>query len=292
MLEPFTPTFFRRLQALKIHTRRSFLGSRQGSHISNRRGHGLEFAEFRPYTAGDDFRHIDWGIYGRSDRLYIREFRDEQDLNVAVILDTSASMAHPAGESKFELARDVALSLGYIALSDGDTVTFSLLGQKNSPRYTGARAISRAINELKKVKPEGSHSMLEETRAAIARLKLPGKCFLISDFLFDSEEQFAMLDLLRAKNFEIVVLQILAPSELRLELALSDAVLIDAESGEKLELALNASSRKEYARALAEHIERLEFYCQKAAIPHVLISSESSVSEVVLNRLPQIGLLR
>jgi len=78
----FTPGFFRRLQQLKIQTRRSYLGSRSGSHISKRRGHGLEFSDYRTYVPGDDFRHIDWGVYGRTDRLYVKEFREEQELQV------------------------------------------------------------------------------------------------------------------------------------------------------------------------------------------------------------------
>ena len=93
--EPFTPSFFRRLQQLKIRTRRALLGSRQGTHLSQRRGQGLEFADYRPYTAGDDYRHIDGGIYGRTHRLYVRELRAEHDLNVLVCLDASLSMAYP-----------------------------------------------------------------------------------------------------------------------------------------------------------------------------------------------------
>jgi len=101
MIEPFSPSFYRRLQQLKIRTRRSFLGSRQGSHLSPRKGQGLEFSEFRPYTPGDDYRYIDWGVYGRTDRVFIRQYREEQDLNVMVMLDASASMAYPEDEGKF-----------------------------------------------------------------------------------------------------------------------------------------------------------------------------------------------
>ena len=104
----FTPGFFRRLQQLKIKTRRSYLGSRQGSHISKRRGHGLEFSDYRSYVPGDDFRHIDWGVYGRTDRLYVKEFREEQELQVLFLIDTSQSMGFPEAEGKFEFAKDLA----------------------------------------------------------------------------------------------------------------------------------------------------------------------------------------
>ena len=176
LADPFTPSFFRRLQQLKIRTRRSFLGSRQGSHLSKRKGQGLEFSDYRPYAPGDDYRHIDWGVYGRTDRVYVREFREEQDLNVLVVLDTSASMGYPQGERKFESARDLALSLGYVALTDGDSVIFSMLGQQNTPRYSGPKALSRAAKALYDVSPQGSFSLTSELRAAIARHRIPGKC--------------------------------------------------------------------------------------------------------------------
>ena len=289
--EPFTPTFFRRLQQLKIRTRKNFLGSRQGSHLSQRRGQGLEFSDYRPYTMGDDYRHIDWGVYGRSDRLYVKEFRAEQDLNVIVMLDTSASMGYPEGEGKFELARNLALALGYIALSDGDSVVFSLLGKKNTPKFSGQKALGRAIGELKNIVPGGNVDIVKEVRAGIAQQKIPGRCFLISDFLFEPEVQFAAIDLLRARNFEITVVQVVAPSELHLEMD-STQLVVDAETGEAVELALDRSSEKEYAMKLGTHVEELERYCLRAGITHMLISSAEKLSDVVLTRLPMAGVLK
>lgn len=291
MSDIFSPSFFRRLQQLKIRTRRTFLGSRQGIHLSQRRGHGLEFSDFRAYAAGDDFRHIDWGVYGRTDRLYVRQFREEQDLNVIVILDTSESMAHPRGERKFDLARELALALGYVALTDGDTVTFSLLGQKNTQKFVGARFLHRASAELSAVSPHGTFSIVNEVRAAVARQKIPGRCFLISDFLMDIEEQFAAIDVLQARNFETSVIQILAPGELRLT-ASAGEVLVDSESEAILELAVDSASSREYAMCLAEHVQALEQYCYRAGVPHLLVPSDETVADVVLTRLPQMGILK
>lgn len=291
MLEPFTPGFVRRLQQLKIHTRRAFLGSRQGIHRSTRRGHGLEFSDFRVYTPGDDFRHIDWGVLARTDRLYVRQFREERDLQVSVLLDGSASMALPEGEGKFEMARNLALSLGYVALTDGDLVTFDLIGQKESPRFRGPRAISRAHAFLHSVQPGGNIEFAAAVRAAVARQKAAGKAFVISDFLFDENEQIDALDALRYRNFDASVIQVLAPSELKLGFDAGSYQVIDAETGEEVEIALSSASRKEYAKILAEHIQMLEHYCQKHGIRHVLVSSDEDVADVVLSRLPALGLL-
>lgn len=291
MFEPFTPVFFRRLQQLKIRTRRSFLGSRQGSHRSLRKGHGLEFADYRGYVPGDDFRYIDWGVYGRTDRVYVREFREEQDLNIMVLLDTSTSMGYPEGAGKFELARDLALALGYIALTDGDTVTFSLLGQRNTARFSGQHALGPAAKELREAKPGGNFDLLAEIRGAVARHRIPGKCFFISDFLIELEDQYNTLDYLRAKNFELCLVQVLAPAELALEIEQAPLV-VDAESGEVVEMALDRSSRQEYAKQLSAHLSGLERYCAKAGIPYLLVSSTDTVFNIVLTKLPELGVLK
>jgi len=289
--EPFTPEFLRRLQQLKIHTRRMFLGTRQGIHRSRRRGHGIEFADYRLYAPGDDFRHIDWNTYARTDRLYVREFQEEQALNVLVILDTSASMGYPEDSNKFTLARNIALALGYISLTDGDSVAFSLLGMKNTPRYAGQRAIGNAKRELDEVIPRGSFDFVAEVRKAIAYQKTPGKCFFVSDFLIDTETQFRCFDLLRARNYDTSVIQILSPNEFTLNPELNDDV-IDSETGEIVELSVNQATTTEYAKLLSSHIAKLEHYCFKASMPHILISTSHTLSDVVLTELPARGLLK
>ncbi len=291
MQEPFSPSFYRRLQQLKIRTRRSFLGTRQGTHRSLRKGHGLEFSDYRPYAPGDDFRHIDWGVYGRSDRLYVRQFREEQDLNVVFLLDCSHSMAYPRGEGKFELAKQLSMALGYVALTDGDTVSYALLGQGSTPKYSGPRAVNRVARALHDVEARGTIDMLTEVRAALAKHRIPGKCFLVSDFMFEHEEQFATLDYLRSRNFEICCIHVLSPSELSLKILENDT-LVDAESGERLEVAFDASAKREYAVMLAKHIEALESYCQRNGIVHALVSSDENVADIVLTRFPELGVLK
>lgn len=292
MLEPFAPTFFRSLQQLKIRTRKAVLGSRQGSHRSIRRGHGLEFSDFRPYSAGDDFRQIDWNVYGRTDRLYVREYREERDLNVVLLIDTSASMGYPVGENKFEFARRLALALGYIGLADGDSVMFGLLGQRVTPRYIGPRALARAWKELDAISAEGSFSIQNECRAALASTRLPGKCFFISDFLAPSAELFPALDYIRSRNFDLSLLQVLAPAEFQLQPSSSVTEFVDSETGEILSLGLDQGSSLEYAKVLSNHIAELEQYCVGAGLKHILLSSADDLAEVVLTRLPELKLLQ
>jgi uncharacterized protein (DUF58 family) len=288
----FTPVFFRRLQQLKIDTRRSYLGSRQGSHISKRRGHGLEFSDYRSYVPGDDFRHIDWGVYGRTDRLYIKEFREEQELQVLFLIDCSKSMGFPEGEGKFELARDLGIALAYIALADGDTATLSFLGREVSPKYLGVRALPRLIELSKRMTPGDQMPLHQEVRKTLGRIRLPGKCFLISDLLMPIEEFVSTCEQVLAKNFELSVIQVLAPGELDLKSDGSQSVLVDAESGDSIELSISSALETDYKKLLARHIQDIELYTQKREIGFALVSSEKTVQQIVLNTLPELGLLK
>ncbi len=301
MEAPFTAEFFRRLQQLKIHTRKTFLGTRQGTHRSGKKGHGLEFADYRPYSPGDDFRHIDWQLYGRTDRLYVRQFREEQDLNINLLIDSSHSMNFPktstkgtssGNENKFELAKNISLALGFVALTDGDSVNFSILGQEVSPRYVGPKAASRAFSYLKKFSTQ-NHSSADFTnlvRVAISKQRSPGKCYLISDFLFEVEDFRSGVDLLRAKNLDISIIQILSESELSLE-KLSSNLVVDSEDGAEFQLSVNSETSKEYNRLLSAHQKELKSYCDKYEIDFLTVSSSEQLSELVLNRFPKTGLL-
>src|SRR5215831_8887215 len=124
----FTPDFIARLEHLRIKTRREYAGLGKGSHLSPRRGSSLEFSDFRHYAMGDDFRYIDWGLYGRTDKLYIKLFKEEEDLLTYIFLDASGSMGLPANDRKFEAARATALAVAYAALAAGDSVMIRVLG--------------------------------------------------------------------------------------------------------------------------------------------------------------------
>lgn len=289
---PFDAQFFRRLQLLKIHTRRSFLGSRQGTHVSLRRGHGLEFSDYRPYTYGDDFRYIDWGAFARTDRLYVRQFREEQDLNVICMLDTSGSMGQANAPGKFSMAKNIALGLGYIALTDGDAVRFSFLGQKLSPAYRGARQFAKLVKECDSTVPQGVIDLGREIMATVSGVRLPGKCFLVSDLMMPLGEIAKALGLLVGRNFEVTVIQVLSPQELRFSFPPGAYQLRDVETDEIVDVTFNTSSGREYAEALSNHVATIERICHQAEVRHVLVSSGDDFANLMFKRFPEVGLLR
>src|ERR1700730_2543532 len=131
--QEFTPEFIARREQLRIKTRREYAGLGKGSHLSPRRGSSLEFSDFRHYSLGDDFRYIDWGLFARTDKLYIKLFKEEEDLLTYIFLDASASMAFPARDRKFEAAVATALAVAYVALASGDRVMIRVLAGLGQP---------------------------------------------------------------------------------------------------------------------------------------------------------------
>src|SRR5262245_34540731 len=116
------PTFLRKLELLRIQARKAFPGTMRGERRSTRRGASVEFADFRKYEAGDDFRHVDWSIYARLERLMLRQFVEEEDVRIDILLDQSKSMHFGAMATKFDFARRTAATLAFLGISSLDRV--------------------------------------------------------------------------------------------------------------------------------------------------------------------------
>ncbi len=290
--ESFTPELLRQLELLKIRSRRAFLGSRQGGHVSLKRGHGIEFSDYRRYELGDNPRHIDWGVYARSDKLFIKTFQEEQDLSVLVLLDTSASMFTPASDLKWERARDVAISLGYIALMEQDSVSVAAPGIVQTPFYHGARAIHELSRDLSVIQGPPRIDYLKEAQKAVNRVRFPGVAVFISDFLMPLEDTGAILNLMRAKNLDITALQVLGPNDIHPLESQTSLVAVDSETGEEVDLALDKKQREEYAVLLEEHTKRLQQLFSSASIRYARLESSAPLAETLLRNIPATGLLR
>ena len=290
--ETFTPSLLRQLELLKIRSRRAFLGSRQGGHISLKRGHGIEFSDYRRYELGDNPRHIDWGVYARSDKLFIKTFQEEQDLSVLVLLDTSASMFNPRSDRKWERARDLAISLGYIALMEQDSVSVAAPGLVQTPFYYGARAIHELSRDLMGIENPPQADFLKEAQKAINRVRFPGVAVFISDFLMPMEDAGAVLNLLRAKNLDITALQVLGPNDINPLESHTSLVAVDSETGEEVDLALDSRQRQEYAALLEEHNRKLQQLLSSASIRYARLESAAPLADSLLKNLPATGLLR
>ncbi len=284
--------FLKQLELLKLRARRSFLGTRQGGHLSLKRGHGMEFSDYRKYELGDNPRHIDWGVYARSDRLYVKRFQEEKDISVVIILDTSASMCTPADEGKWEMGRNLAIALSYIGLMEQDSVSLSALGELLTPSYYGGRAIHQLMLQVSKVNPGRNIDLQKEIALLATRLRHPGIAIFISDFLFPFENIERCFNTLRAKNLDITAIQLLSPSDILPMRERSEATVVDSETGEQFSIGMDDVSRKEYQYLLQTHNQRLKNFLYQSRIGYAQISSDQSLEDVVLKNLTLTGLLK
>lgn len=293
---PFTPDFLNRLEALRLRTRKEFLGSRPGSYSSPRRGTSLEFADYRRYSPGDDIRYLDWGIFARTDRLYIKLFREEVDLFVYLFIDASGSMAFPSLREKFFPACQVALALAYVVLANHDHVKFHLLQPAStplaSPFYRGRHRVMDLIKFVSAASPSGPLNLAQGLGEHLKRLRRPGKAILLSDFLMPAPSFEQGLNLLRAFNLDITVIQILSRQEVDPPFPAGALTLADSESGAEVSLEWNADLRSNYQERLWRHNRELRSFCHQSGIDYSFFVTDLELTDFVLETLPAIGLFK
>jgi len=293
-----SPETLRLLSAFALRTRRSFFGIRQGSHRSQRRGHGMEFAEFRNYELGDNPRYIDWNLFARSDKLLVKRYLEEENVALYVVLDGSRSMTHPSLREKWDLASHIAAFASFIALANKDPVTISVLGGPHSPRFWSGRAFSPLTSFLsgatsKLVNPEAQALDLpEEARRAATRVTFPGICLLVSDFLYPLDQVISVLGAFRARNMELHAVQVLGPSDRLLGggAAASGITVADSETGEVRGLSLDAESRATYEELLLEHTDRIREHCRAHNVQFTSVVAEGPPADAGIRTITQMGL--
>jgi len=292
---PFTAEFLSQLEALRLRTRREFLGGNTGAYSSPRRGTSLEFADYRRYAPGDDLRYIDWGIYARSDRLFIKVFRQEVDLFAYVFVDTSASMSFPSREEKFSPASHVALALSYVILANQDHVKLHLLQNgsgKASQFYRGRRRMRDCIEFTTAAVPGGSLDLASSLSEHLKRLRRPGKAILVSDFLMPARSYQQGLNLLRAFNLDIVAIQVLSRYEVDPPFPNGSVALIDSENHNEIKRQWSAGARREYQSKLAHHNLEIRSFCHQSGIHYSFYVTDRDLGEFVFATLPAIGLFK
>jgi uncharacterized protein (DUF58 family) len=294
--EPFTPQFLSQLETLRLRTRKEFLGSHPGSYASPRRGSSLEFADYRRYAPGDDLRYLDWGIYARSDRLYVKLFREEVDLFAYIFVDASASMAFPSPKEKFLPASHIAVAFSYVVLANHDHVKLHLLGNSFthivSPFYRGRRRITDCIQFMTSVSPDGPLEMASALAEHLRSIRRPGKAILISDFLMPAASYQQGLNLLRGFNLDISVIQVLTRQEVDPPFSDGGLNIVDSETRAEIRFQWDADARRDYQARLALHNSEIRSFCHQSGIHYSLFVTDRELDDFVFATLPAIGLFK
>lgn len=287
----FDSTFLRKLDRLSLQTRRAMAGDMQGERRSPRRGSSVEFADFRPYVAGDDIRQIDWNMYARTERFFLKLMVAEEELTIHLLVDNTASMDW--GEpNKLTYARRAAGAFGYIALSSLDRVTVTALAAGAARQLPGVRGKRGAIplfDFLQKLPAGQGTSLLSTCRRYIQTARNAGPLLLCSD-LMDPEWQDA-LRTLSSRPFEITILHTLAPQELRPEID-GDFRLLDAEGGAAVEITADLEVLRRYDENLRAWREEIESFCNGRGITYLFVDTSVPVEDFVLSTLRRRGVLR
>lgn len=281
--------FFDTLSRLRLSMGHKSSMNLSGNRKSVQKGSSTEFSDFREYMPGDDIRRIDWNAYGRLDRFYVKEYMEEKEAYISILLDTSASMDY-GKKKKSELAAMLAAATAYLGLNNMDRVLLYDVKRMDAPFVAngGKRAFPRLTAWLEQRSFEGRADLAEAVRRL--PLKGPGITILISDFLQeefvdpDSEKWKQMLRFLDFCRQKSVFLQVLAGEELNVELT-GTRNLIDMEDQSTLRLTLDVSSIRIYEKALRAFTSKLERECAKVGAVYALCSTEREFSKLIFEDL-------
>ena len=291
----FDDSTLRKLTALTLVAERVRAGRMRGDRRSSKRGASIEFADFRNYVPGDDLRRLDWNIYARLERPFIRLFEDEEDLAVYILFDGSRSMDWGEGdENKFVYGIRLAAALGSIALGSGDPIRFEMLagapvGSAFGPTRGGHHTL-RFLDHLGSLAAGGETALDGALTQFVLARQRPGLVFLISDLL-DPQGFRGGLNRLIGRGHQVVVIQVLAPDELDPQIT-GDLKLIDREFGSFQEVTLDPIVLQGYHRQLTSWLEEIETFCRGRGIGYVRTSTGSPWDRFILRELRAEGVVK
>lgn len=299
------------LEQATLTAKRRIRGAMQGKRRSRQLGSSLEFADYREYAPGDDTRRFDWSVYGRTGKPFIKQYMDEQELQVHLFVDASVSMnfgedngllaAEGLIGNKFNYAKRLAACIGYIALASYDRVDAACFTDRiisHTPLLRGKGSASRLFQYLEtapsatadvSADPISSHfSRAFMNPHALSRQQ--GVTWIFSDFLAETGIEEALSYLMAAKQ-EIVVVQVLNRLELEPEL-IGDLRLIDSETLGGKEVALSNRVLRAYRAAVREYTEGLRHYCFERGIAYMLTRTDMPLADTVLKLFRQAGVVQ
>lgn len=287
-----TPEFLAKLGALGVVSKKILAGKLRGERRSRKKGESLEFADYRNYSQGDDLRRIDWSLYARLERLFLKLFQAEEDLSVYLVLDASASMNF-GSVNKYDYARKVAAAVAYIGIANLDRVSLGVYAAGREHALTnlrGKKQIFKLFDFLSKIEPTGGTDLHEACKRFLLRNRRPGICLVLSDFL-DPEGYEGPLKALVASRMDTFAVHILAPEEVEPELT-GDFLLVDSETGERLDVTASRRLVENYQKTVRGFCSSLQQFCAQRGVTYLFASTDLPFEALVLNYLRSVGLVR
>jgi uncharacterized protein (DUF58 family) len=280
-----------RVERMRLAPVKRLTNRQRGEHLSDKGGTSIEFADFRDYVAGDDLRHVDWNIFSRLNHPYLKLYSHEEDMHAVLILDGSTSMAF---EGKFELARQLAASLGVMGLMNVERVSIYACGRGREPVFmppsSGRGSLKRFFAFLEELEPGGDVPVEAAIELALRRHRGRGIAVVLSDFLTFGDV-VRSFNLLHSAGLEIYGLQVLSPSEMNPEMT-GDLRIVDSETEQTLDI----SSIGELIGIYHEHRVAMENHltaeCRRRNGRFLSMASTEPLKTVLFDRLLRRGWVR
>ncbi len=276
----FDESFLKKLEYLYVVSRKVFAGRMRAERRTRKKGSGVEFADHRDYTAGDDLRYLDWSAYGRLDKLLLRLFEEEEDLHIYLLVDASRSMLQ---HDKLQYACTLSAALAYVGLAKLDRVSIVPFGGPQRDRLPPARGkgnIFKIFGFLQELEADGKTELGRALESFVHQTKRRGLAIVISDF-FDPAGYADGLNLLRYHRFEPTVLQVWDRREAHPGLR-GDVELVDSETGELRQVTVTERALAAYEQAHAQYCDGLAAFCAGRGVPYYRADTAIPFDELVL----------
>ena len=289
--------FFSRLETLALNLRADLTGFFGGKHLVKTYGQTVEFADYREYMLGDDIRRIDWNLYSRFEKFFLKLFTDERQMHTQIFLDCSASMGK-ANPTKGAYAVAVAAALGFLSVHNMDKVSFKLIKDKRAEdpfgTIVGKKAFFRAMSTLEKLEFVDDCQISEAVSSCLDTGTKDGLSVIISDFFTENDWKKAV-DYLCYKNRQVLLLQVLTPEEID-PLYSGRVNLIDSESADimdtkNMKLKITRGLQQAYEEALKDMNEELKTYCHSRGAEFISVRTDKSIEKTLFGELLKTGIM-
>jgi uncharacterized protein (DUF58 family) len=264
----------------------------KGERRSKRKGQSVEFADYRNYVIGDDLRHLDWNLFARLDRLFIRLFMEEEDLHVYLLIDNSLSMNF-GSPTKLHFAKQVAAALGFVGLVNMDRVVVEAFNDRLTQSLRplrGRRSLWQLLSFLEKLEPAGPSDLRRALRSFSLKCSGKGIVVLLSDLMEKGGYEEALRYLV-ARQLDIYVIQILSQEEIEPEVV-GDLRLVDAEDDDVAEITVSAPLLRRYKQNLVAYQAALRDFCARRGVSYLFTSNQVPFDRLVLHYLRTRGLVK
>lgn len=280
-----------RLARLELHARSVVEGMVSGLHKSPYHGFSVEFAQHREYTWGDELKHLDWKVFGRSDRYYIKQYEEETNLNAQILLDCSESMLYKSERSrvertKYEYGALAATALAFILVRQQDMAGLTLFDHDirgQVPSSSHPMTLGRFIETIQNVEPQQESQIGQLFHRLAEDIRRRGMIFIVSDFFFSREDLTASLRHLRHKGHEVVLFHVMDPDEL--DFPFDDNIRFEAYEVEQHLFVEPRSLRDAYLEAIRDFRGEVERACSDARVDYLLLDTSMPLQHVLAEYL-------